>query len=144
MLCGQIYKERRKKENHPFTEYWFVSEMEMASLTLWTWVWVNPGSWWWTGRPGVLRFMGSQRVGHNWATELTDWQVIINGSYCVRPWKQEQKVTRWHVGSWELWVFDLSHPPLMNRTQGSFTFIPKALLEKEVATHCSLLAWIIP
>jgi len=33
-------------------------------------VWVNSGSWWWTGRPGVLRFMGSQRVGHNWATEL--------------------------------------------------------------------------
>ena len=34
------------------------------------WVWVNSGSWWWTGRPGVLRFMGSQRVGHNWTTEL--------------------------------------------------------------------------
>ena len=42
----------------------------MASLTQWTWVWVNSGSWWWTGRPGVLRFMGSQRVGHDWATEL--------------------------------------------------------------------------
>ena len=42
----------------------------MASLTRWTWVWVNSGSWWWTGRPGVLRFMGSQRVGHHWATEL--------------------------------------------------------------------------
>ena len=42
----------------------------MASLTRWTWVWVNLGSLWWTGRPGVLRFMGSQRVG---ATELTDW-----------------------------------------------------------------------
>ena len=42
----------------------------MASLTLWTWVWVNSWSWWWTGRPGVLRFMGSQRVGHDWATEL--------------------------------------------------------------------------
>ena len=42
----------------------------MASLTWWTWVWVNSGSWWWTGRPGVLRFMGSQRVGHYWATEL--------------------------------------------------------------------------
>ena len=39
----------------------------MASPTQWTWVWVNSGSWWWTGRPGVLRFMGSQRVGHNWA-----------------------------------------------------------------------------
>ena len=34
------------------------------------WVWVSSGSWWWTGRPGVLRFMRSQRVGHNWATEL--------------------------------------------------------------------------
>ena len=42
----------------------------MASPTQWTWVWVNSGSWWWTGRPGVLQFMGSQRVGHDWATEL--------------------------------------------------------------------------
>jgi len=42
----------------------------MASLTRWTWVWVNSGSWWWTVRPGVLRFMGSKRVGHDWATEL--------------------------------------------------------------------------
>ena len=44
----------------------------MASRTRWTWVWVNSRSWWWTGRPGVLRFMGSQRVGHNWATERTE------------------------------------------------------------------------
>ena len=42
----------------------------MASLTRWTWVWVNSRSWWWTGRPGVLWFMGSQRVRHDWATEL--------------------------------------------------------------------------
>ena len=42
----------------------------MASLTQWTWVWVDSGSWWWTGRPGVLRFMGSQRVRHVWATDL--------------------------------------------------------------------------
>ena len=42
----------------------------MTSLTRWTWVWVNSGSLWWTGRPGVLRFMGSQRVGHDWATDL--------------------------------------------------------------------------
>ena len=42
----------------------------MASLTQWTWVWVNSRSWWWTGRPSVLRFMGSQRVRHDWATEL--------------------------------------------------------------------------
>ena len=42
----------------------------MISWTRWTWVWVNSRSWWWTGRPGVLQFMGSQRVGHDWATEL--------------------------------------------------------------------------
>ena len=42
----------------------------MASLTQWTWVWASSGSWWWTGRPGVMQFMGSQRVGHNWVAEL--------------------------------------------------------------------------
>ena len=45
----------------------------MASPTRWTWVWVNSGSWWWTGRPGVLRFIGLQRVGHDWVTEL-NWR----------------------------------------------------------------------
>ena len=48
----------------------------MASPTQWTWVWVNSRSWWWTGRPGVLRFMGSQRVRHDWVTVL-NW-VFIN------------------------------------------------------------------
>jgi len=42
----------------------------MASLTRWTWVSVNSGGWWWTERPGVLRFMGLQRVGHDWVTDL--------------------------------------------------------------------------
>ena len=48
----------------------------MASLTRWTWVWVDSGSLWWTGRPGVLWFMGSQRVGHDWATELNCIEII--------------------------------------------------------------------
>ena len=42
----------------------------IASLTQWTWVWISSWSWWWTGRPGVLQSLGSQRTGHNWATEL--------------------------------------------------------------------------
>ena len=44
----------------------------MAPLTQWTWVWVSSGSWWWTGRPGVLQSMVLQRVGHDWATEPTE------------------------------------------------------------------------
>ena len=46
----------------------------MASPTQWTWVWVNSGSWWWTGRPGMLQFMGSQRVRHDWVNEL-NWGI---------------------------------------------------------------------
>ena len=42
----------------------------MASLTRWTWVWLDSRSGWWTGRPGVLQFMGSRRVWHDWVTEL--------------------------------------------------------------------------
>ena len=49
----------------------------MTSLTWWTWVWVNSGSWWWTGRPGVLQFMGSQRVGHDWVTEM-NWTDTVS------------------------------------------------------------------
>ena len=44
----------------------------MASPMRWTWVWASSGSWWWTRKPGMLQSMGSQRVGHNWATELTE------------------------------------------------------------------------
>ena len=54
----------------------------MASPTQWTWVWVNSGSWCWTGRTGVLRFVGSQRVGHDWGTEL-NWTEAMNTRWCL-------------------------------------------------------------
>ena len=54
----------------------------MASPARWTWVWVNSRSWWWTGRPGVLWFMGSQRVRHNWAPEL-NWSHV---QLFLSPW----------------------------------------------------------
>ena len=56
----------------------------MASPTRWTWVWVNSGSWWWIGRPGMLRFMGSQRVTHDWATEL-NWTEFIHSDVYWKP-----------------------------------------------------------
>ena len=49
----------------------------MASPTQWTWVWVNSRSWWWTGKPAVLQSMGSQRVRHDWGTELP-WKAFLN------------------------------------------------------------------
>ena len=42
----------------------------MASLTRWTWAWASSGNWWWTGKPGMLQSMGSEKVRHNWGTEL--------------------------------------------------------------------------
>ena len=59
----------------------------MVSLTQWTWVGVNSGSWWWTGRPGMLQSMGSQRVGHDWTTKLkvkhgTYQHQLHTGAFC--------------------------------------------------------------
>ena len=54
-------------------EKW-MTEDKMASLIQWTWVWSNSGRLWGTGKPGVLQSMGSQRVGHNWATEQQQWK----------------------------------------------------------------------
>ena len=55
----------------------------IASPTQWTWVWVSSRSWWWTGKPGVLQSMGSQRVGHDWAIEL-NWTglYLLEVSHC--------------------------------------------------------------
>ena len=53
----------------------------MASSMWWTWVWVCSGSWWWTGKPGVLQSMGLQRVGHDWVTEL-NWILQVPIQYC--------------------------------------------------------------
>ena len=52
----------------PSDYFFFTTVGWVASLTQWTWVWVNSGTWWWTGRPGVLQSMGSQSQ-----TQLSDW-----------------------------------------------------------------------
>ena len=56
----------------------------MASPTQWTWVWVNPESWWWAGRPGVLQPMESQGVGHDCATKLNWIQLCMDVYNCFQ------------------------------------------------------------
>ena len=71
----------------------------MASPTQWTWVWVSSGSWWWTGKPGLLQYMGSQRVRQDWATEQRNVgsKTIIpymEKEICVPMcWKTERRVS---------------------------------------------------
>ena len=80
----------------------------MASSTRWTWVWVNSGGWWWTGRPGVLWFMGSQIVGHDWATEL-NWTELnwIFFPFYLGEDKVNNGLKTWEFGLIKLFVFTL-------------------------------------
>ena len=88
----------------------------MASPTLWTWVWANSGSWWRTGKPGMLQSMGSQ-----WVTEL-NWTPYMWASLVAQIVKNLPAMQ-------EIWVQSLGH---------------KDPLEKGMATHSSILAWRIP
>ena len=69
LLLGRIGGRRRRKWQRMRWLDGFTDLMDMS--------WVNSGSWWWTGRPGVLIFMGSQRVRHDWATELNQMKLHI-------------------------------------------------------------------
>ena len=82
-LCNKMqrtYSLERLKTGEGDNREW---DGWMASETWWTWVWVSSRSWCWTGKPGMLQSMGSQRVRHDWATELnwtemTFWWVCLD------------------------------------------------------------------
>ena len=82
----------------------------MAPSTPWTWVWVSSKSWWWTGKPGVLQSMGSQRVGHDWVTERLNWTepVFLSPSWamhlCDFYIKMNSVLGCYSWGSWKAWM----------------------------------------
>ena len=92
LLCSAFFPVQL---SHPYmatrktialTRRTFVNKVMSMLLKMlsrwWTWVWVNSGSWWWTGKPGMLQFMGLQRVGHDWVTEL-NW---VGADHIFWPW----------------------------------------------------------
>ena len=103
----------------------------MAAPTRWTWVWVNSRSWWWTGRPGVLWFMGSQRIGHDRATELNwlkhDYQ-SLGGAL--------PQCQRLPVGA------QPAKPSISHRilSQDTYRVVPRVVL-KIYIKFCALLKW---
>ena len=74
----------------------------ITSLTQWTWVWVDSRSFWWTGRPGVLWFFGSQRVGRGRATKLNCVKSFNLFLQWMRNWKWNKKrlllIVKWKIG----------------------------------------------
>ena len=133
----------------------------MASPTRWTWVLVNSRSWWWTGRPGVLQFMGSQRVRHDWVTEL-NWTEHLLGFPNSSIGKEftcnaedlssipgSRRSTGEGIGyplqySWASLVAQLvKNLPTMQETWVR-SLGWEDPLEKGKATYSSILAWRIP
>ena len=97
--AGSDWGQEEKGMTEDETDGW------MASLTRWAWVWINSGSLWWTGRPGMLLFMGLQRVRHDWATELnwtnrwsSKWSASLPCVPCFLPHVQ------WWTAFSTLWI----------------------------------------
>ena len=96
----------------------------MTTPTQWTWVWVASNSWWWTGRPGMLQSMGSQKIGHDWGTKL-NWTVsrrlVQAGSPALAPSPSHalpDDVATWSVVARvrdKIWLFLLLSKLLINR-----------------------------
>ena len=137
----------------------------MASPTQWTWVWVNSRSLWWAGRPGVLWFMGLQRVGH----ELSDWTELswTEYFYCLHSFSFSRMSYIWSPSvyiAFSDWLLSLSNMHLLSLHIFSVTSLVAQMvknllvmqetrlwslgqedpLEKRMATHSSILAWRIP
>ena len=113
LILGRIGGKRRR--------VWQGWDGWMTSLTRWTWVWVNSRSWWWTGRPGVLWFMGSQGVRYDWVTEL-NWRFLFREAPICFLVAQTVKLI---PAMWETWVGSLGG---------------EEPLEKEMLNHSSTLA----
>ena len=96
----------------------------MASLTLWTWVWVGSGNWWWTGRPGVLQFMGLQRVLHDLATEL-NWIVVLGKKKKKEYFKYDEGLHKIMYKKWRK----------SNKINKIIKFLKKITLKHKIFTY---------
>ena len=98
--CWERLKARGEGDNRGWDGW-------MASLTRWTWVWVNSGSWWWTGRPGMLQSMRSQS-----RTRLSDWteKVKVYFFFSTSIWCWERLKARGDRdnGGWDGWMVSLT------------------------------------
>jgi len=89
----------------------------MASLNQWTWVWVDSGNWWWTGRPGMLQSLGSQKIWHDWVIEL-NWTNILKVKV-LYSWKikiEQVVIKRMHSPSLR-WLKNKQQTTTTHKTQ---------------------------
>ena len=123
----------------------------MASLTRWTWVWVNSGSCWSTGRPGLLQFMGSQRVRHNWTTEL-NWTEDEIDNQCIVVVVQSLTCGQLFATPWTAacqaslsFIISQSLPKFMSindAIQPSHSLPPSSCLQSFLASESFPMSWL--
>ena len=89
-LCSKRSRARREGGNRGWDGW-------MASPPQWTLVWVRSGSWWWTGRPGMLHLMGLQRVGHGWATELRVTWTLVQEDILGKGMATHSSILAWTI-----------------------------------------------
>ena len=116
LMLGKIEGKRRRGH----AEGW---DGWMASLTRCMWVWVNSGSWWWTGRPGMLRFMGSQRV--NW-TELTCIWCLPRAKYQIWHFKYTCLSNQHNNSMRKILLLFLLFPEEETKAQRGYGICPKS------------------
>ena len=100
----------------------------MASWTQWTWVWINSGSRWWTGRSGMLQWMGSQRVGHHQATELNWTEMKQTKELYPENYKTLIKEIKDNINRWR----DIPCPPVGRINIVKMTILPNTIYRLSV------------
>ena len=118
LILGKIEGGRRRGQQR-------MRRLDDITETQWVWVWMNSGSWWWTGRSGVLWFMGSQRVEHDRVTELNKLQ---------HPWLLCPSPSPWVFSIHVHWIGDPIQPshPLPSPSPPAFN----------LSQHQGLFQWV--
>ena len=113
----------------------------MASLTQWTWVWASSGSWWRTGKPGLLQSMGSQRVGHDWVTELNWNGFLCHCSDCVIQWDRRNVTVNLNKElRLEFFTYSLTHFLLKELDNFILILCPKTHYYSHYSSWCLFLS----
>ena len=145
-ICSQVAVHRVAKSRTQLSDWTELSWFHSCLLnyrdlwpTQWTWVWVSSGSWWWTGKPGVLPSMGLQRVGHDWLNlpELSNLSSLcpVSAPFSPRWWCScWYNIIKYHVGI--LCVFQVH-----DIRQQSSTDLP-CMISSLLLASAEMLHWI--
>ena len=110
----------------------------MTSLTQWTQVWANSGSWWWTGKPGMLQSMGLQTVGYDWVTELNRTVSVVSPSICREVMRPHDMVLIFWMLNFKP-TFSLSSSTFI---KGLFSFSSLSAIRVESSAYLRLLIFL--